>query len=121
MKKRILIVDDDQEMLILFAKKLQQAYDVITAINGVEALDKALTKAPNLIILDLLLPDISGHEICQKLKEDKQTENIPILFLTGHNNPNDVVESFEQGVENYITKPISPKQLSHYIEEALST
>ena len=83
-KKKILIVEDDQDALKVLAKSLTvEGYSIITADNGSDAIKLAKSEHPDLIVLDLLLPDIDGEEVSAVLKEDFETQNIPVIYLTG--------------------------------------
>jgi two-component system phosphate regulon response regulator PhoB len=111
-KETILIVDDEEDVLELLRFNLEKnGYKIETAVSGEEALKKARTKLPALIILDLMLPGIDGLEVCKKLKSDAKTENIPIIMLTAKSEESDIVTGLELGAQDYITKPFSPKVL----------
>ena len=111
-KENILIVDDEEDVLELVRFNLEKnGYKVETAVSGEEAIAKARTKLPDLIILDLMLPGIDGLEVCKKLKSDSKTENIPVIMLTAKIEEADIVTGLELGAQDYITKPFSPKVL----------
>ena len=111
-KENILIVDDEEDVLELVRFNLEKnGYKVETAVSGEEAIAKARTKLPDLIILDLMLPGIDGLEVCKKLKSDSKTENIPVIMLTAKIEEADIVTGLELGAQHYITKPFSPKVL----------
>ncbi len=111
-KENILIVDDEEDVLELLRFNLEKnGYKIDTATTGEEALKKARTKLPALIILDLMLPGIDGLEVCKKLKSDTKTENIPIIMLTAKSEESDIITGLELGAQDYITKPFSPKVL----------
>ena len=111
-KESILIVDDEEDILELIQYYLSRnGYSLDTAISGEEALTKAKTKLPNIIILDLMLPGIDGLEVCKILKNDTKTEHIPIIMLTAKGEESDIVSGLELGADDYITKPFSPKVL----------
>ncbi len=110
MEKRftILIVDDVRENIDLLRETLNE-YHCLIALDGPTALQIARgPKKPDLIILDILMPDMDGYEVLQKLKEDEQTARIPVIFLTGKKHEADEVRGLELGAVDYITKPISP-------------
>ena len=119
-KKRILVVDDEKDMV--YAVKLQleaNAYDVLTAQDGQEALDKAHREKPDLIILDVMLPKVDGYKVCRMLKFDKKYKKIPILMFTARVTKNDEKIGFEVGADAYITKPFEPPMLLAKIKELL--
>lgn len=110
MTKKILIVDDEKSILTLLEYNLKHAgYEVITAMDGQEAFDLALIKAPDLIILDLMLPTLDGIEVCKQLRTRKIM--IPILMLTAKDDEFDKVLGLEIGADDYMTKPFSPREV----------
>lgn len=111
-KENILIVDDEEDILELVRYYLDKnGYRIETATIGEEALAKAKIKAPDLIILDLMLPGIDGLEVCRRLKTDNKTQNIPIIMLTAKAEEAEMVTGLESGADDYMTKPFSPKVL----------
>ncbi len=112
MKTSILIADDEEDVLNLVSSNLKNVgYEVIEADDGESALNAARGKAPSLIVLDLLLPGMSGLEVCKVLKGDPATSNIPIIMLTAKAEEVDRVLGLELGADDYITKPFSPREL----------
>jgi DNA-binding response OmpR family regulator len=111
-REKILVVDDEPEAVELLEFNLQQAgYKVITAEDGTEALQKARTNLPELIVLDLMLPEISGLEVCRMLRRDPATAQIPIIMLTAKAAEIDRILGLELGADDYVTKPFSPREL----------
>ncbi|MGD0785531.1 MAG: response regulator [Sedimentisphaerales bacterium] len=111
-KENILIVDDEEDVLELVRFNLEKnGYKTETATSGEDALAKAKSKLPDLIILDLMLPGIDGLEVCKKLKSEAKTENIPVIMLTAKSEESDIITGLELGAQDYITKPFSPKVL----------
>ena len=111
-KENILIVDDEEDVLELVRYNLSKnGYGVETATTGEEALAKARAKLPDLVILDLMLPNIDGLEVCKSLKNDSKTQNIPIIMLSAKGEESDIVTGLELGADDYVTKPFSPKIL----------
>ena len=111
-RENILIVDDEEDVLELVRYNLsKEGYRTETAISGEEALTKARTKLPDLIILDLMLPGVDGLQVCKNLKSDAKTENIPVVMLTAKGEETDIVTGLELGADDYVTKPFSPKVL----------
>jgi len=112
MKPRILIVDDEPDVVQLIEYNLKAAgYDVVTAADGNEALDLARSSSPNLIILDLMLPEVDGLDVCKVLRRDRSTAGIPIIMLTAKASETDRVLGLELGADDYVTKPFSPREL----------
>ncbi|MBN1457299.1 MAG: response regulator [Sedimentisphaerales bacterium] len=111
-KENILIVDDEEDVLELVRYNLDKnGYKTDTADTGEEALVKARTKLPDMVILDLMLPGMDGLEVCKKLKGDAKTQNIPIIMLSAKGEEADIVTGLELGADDYVTKPFSPKVL----------
>jgi two-component system phosphate regulon response regulator PhoB len=111
-RPRILVVDDEPEAVELVEFNLAQAgYSVITAGDGAEALKKARSAQPSLIVLDLMLPEVDGLEVCKMLRRDPATAAIPIVMLTAKAAEIDRVLGLELGADDYITKPFSPREL----------
>jgi two-component system, OmpR family, alkaline phosphatase synthesis response regulator PhoP len=111
-KEIILIVDDEEDVLELVRYTLDKdGYRIETAATGEQALIKAKTKLPDLVILDLMLPGIDGLEVCKQLKTDTKTQGIPIIILTAKGEEADIVTGLELGADDYVTKPFSPKVL----------
>jgi two-component system phosphate regulon response regulator PhoB len=112
MKTKILVVDDEPDAVDLIAFNLKSAgYDVITANDGREGLKKARTVQPALLILDLMLPEVDGLEVCKILRRDSATSDIPIIMLTAKAAEIDRVLGLELGADDYVTKPFSPREL----------
>lgn len=111
-KPCILVVDDEPETLELVEIHLRQAgFDVIGAEDGTTALQKARARLPHLIVLDLMLPEVDGLEVCKLLRRDPTTASIPILMLTARATEVDRVLGLELGADDYVTKPFSPREL----------
>jgi len=120
MTDSILIVDDEQDVVDLLAYNLQKAgYKTSTARDGRVALQKARDEYPALVILDLMLPQIDGTEVCKQLKSDSKTANIPILMLTAKGEEVDRVVGLELGADDYVTKPFSPREIALRIKKIL--
>lgn len=109
---KILVVDDEDAIRELLRYKLEQAgHIVLTAGDGLTALTRAEKEAPDLIILDLMLPGIDGLEVCRRLKAGQATATIPIIILSARDNELDKILSLEMGADDYVTKPFSPREL----------
>ena len=112
MKAKILVVDDEPDAVELIEFNLKNAdYRVATADDGNEAVRKARSFAPDLIVLDWMLPGIDGLEVCKRLRKDPQTSAIPIIMLTAKAGEIDRVLGLEMGADDYLTKPFSPREL----------
>lgn len=118
--KRILVVDDERELVMAVQIRLKQAgYEVLTACDGQEALDKAHQEKPDLIILDLMLPKMDGYKVCGLLKSDSRYAKIPIIIFTAKVQEEDIKIGKEVGADEYITKPFEHQVLLDKIKELL--
>jgi len=119
-RKRILVVDDEIYMLHILEFSLgMEGMEVITASSGAEALQRVVEERPDLILLDVLMPDMDGYEVCRRLKEQPGTRSIPIVFLSAKDGRADREAGLRLGADAYITKPFSPQCLIDTIEELL--
>ncbi len=110
--KPILIIEDEKDIVDLIDYHLKQAgFIVIKAYDGASGLDKARKEKPDLIILDLMLPEMDGKDVCKSLKSNPETQSIPILMLTAKAEEVDRIVGFEIGADDYVTKPFSPREL----------
>ncbi|MDX1438164.1 MAG: response regulator, partial [Anaerolineales bacterium] len=121
MTEKILIVDDDMDTLRLVGMLLErQGYQIIVADNGSHALDKAISETPDIILLDVMMPDIDGLEVARRLRANAATAPIPILFFTAKTQVEDKVAGFESGGDDYLTKPVHPAELSARVKALLA-
>jgi DNA-binding response OmpR family regulator len=112
MRQKVLVVDDEPDALELIAFNLKGAgLDVVTASDGAEALKKAAHQAPDLIVLDVMLPEVDGLEVCKVLRRSSKTAGVPILMLTSKAAEVDRIVGLELGADDYVTKPFSPREL----------
>jgi len=118
---KILIVEDNVEFRMFVQNELQEKYNVIVAANGKEGLEKTIEHQPDLIVSDVMMPEMSGTELCRRLKKDIQTSHIPIILLTAKNSDKAQIEGFEAGADAYISKPFNMNilllQIQHLIEQ----
>ncbi|MBN2469727.1 MAG: response regulator [Anaerolineae bacterium] len=121
MAEKILIVDDDIDSLKLIGLMLQrQGYEISAASSGAQALTKASGEMPNLIILDVMMPDMDGYEVCRQLRANSNTQNIPIIMFTAKTMVDDKVAGFEAGADDYLTKPTHPAELASRVKAVLA-
>jgi DNA-binding response OmpR family regulator len=119
--KKILIVDDEEGIIKIVRMYLEHHhYEVITASDGQEGLEKAKTEKPDLIVLDLMLPKINGYKVCGLLKKDTKYAKTPIVLFTAKAQEKDVKLGKEVGADAYITKPFEPEVLLSKIKELIS-
>jgi two-component system OmpR family response regulator len=120
MNKRILIVDDDEMVLIAVNELLkQEGYEVNPASSGSEALEKLDQGSYDLIMLDIIMPEMDGFELCKKIRDMESYKETPIVFLSAKNQDKDRVEGIEAGANLFLSKPISPDKLLNIISDTL--
>jgi DNA-binding response OmpR family regulator len=120
MRKKILVVDDDAELIELISFNLKQAgYAIGTAINGIDAIKKARSMEPNLIVLDVMMPELDGFAVCEILRRDRATASIPILMLTALSSELGRIAGLASGANEFVTKPFSPRLLVNRIAQLL--
>ncbi len=120
MRQKILVVDDEPDMVELLAFNLEsEGYEVITAVNGLEALNQARAVLPDLIVLDLMLPELDGIAVCEILRRLPSTAPIPILILTAWKSEASRSVGLASGAEDYMTKPFSPRDLVLRVNQTL--
>src|SRR6516165_1340759 len=108
-KKVLLLVDDDADNLQVVHSILKDKYKMRVAMSGAKALDLARVEpVPDLILLDVMMPEMDGYEVCSRLKADQTTREIPIIFLTSQTSADDETHGFEVGAVDYVHKPFSP-------------
>jgi len=112
MRKKILIVEDDTDLLEMLRLSFKEAgFSIATAVNGIEALKKVRTLRPDLVVLDLVLPELDGFAVCETLRKDKTTASIPIIMLTGLSSEFTRFAGLESGATDYVTKPVTLSEL----------
>jgi two-component system phosphate regulon response regulator PhoB len=117
----ILVADDDMDIRDLVAFKLEQAgFDVTAVDNGLAALTAARLEPPDLVVLDVMMPGMSGIDVCRELRNDRTTSGLPIILLTARAQEGDVEVGFGAGADDYIVKPFSPRELVTRVEAVLA-
>ena len=112
MPSRVLIVEDEPDIRDLLAYHLgREGYEIATAATGGEALRQAARARPDLVVLDLMLPEIDGREVCRRLRQDPATASVPVIMLTAKGDEVDRVVGLELGADDYVVKPFSPREL----------
>ena len=120
MSAKILLIEDDQSLTELVKYNLEkEGYEITVEMDGEEGLLYAQTQTPDLILLDWMLPNLSGIEICRRIRRNKSTQNIPVIMLTARSEENDRIRGLDTGADDYITKPFSPKELLARIKAIL--
>ena len=120
MGKEILIVDDEENIVELVKYNLEEeGYSVLAAYDGKEALNKAREEKPDLMVLDLMLPEVDGFDVCRRLRSDEDLKELPIIILSAKEEEMDKVLGLELGADDYLTKPFSPRELKARIKAVL--
>ncbi|NMB27480.1 MAG: response regulator transcription factor [Tissierellia bacterium] len=120
MGKKVLVVDDEKNIVELIQMNLETSgFQVIPAYTGKEALEKTISLSPDLILLDLMLPDIDGFEVCRMIKTNEETKDIPIIMITAKSEETDKVIGLGLGADDYVTKPFSIRELEARIKTVL--
>lgn len=118
-KPNILVVDDTETNIDILVETLGDDYDVSVAMDGMSAITDATENPPDLILLDIMMPGMDGYEVCQRLKVNEKTKDIPVIFVTAMNEIGNETKGFEMGAVDYITKPISPPVVRSRVQSHL--
>jgi DNA-binding response OmpR family regulator len=120
-KNRILIVEDEESLLKLESILLSsKGYHVTGVMDGKSALDEINARKPDLVVLDIMLPELDGFEVCKRIKENPETAGIPVVMLTAKKNSQDYARGMQVGADAYVTKPFKSAQVIELIEGLLS-
>jgi CheY-like chemotaxis protein len=120
-KKRILLADDEEDVKQIVELFLEsKGYEVLTAFDGLAALDMARTQRPDLILLDVMMPVVNGYEVCSRLKADPATRDIPVVMLSAMAQSESVDRGLSAGAADYVVKPFDPSRLEEVIERVLA-
>lgn len=119
-KAKVLIVDDEAFNVDYFEQELEDlGYQIITAFNGQEALDKIKSQQPDLILLDLMMPVLDGFAVLAQIKADMVLRDIPVIIISAEHDSKSVVKGIKQGADDYITKPVDTEHLAQKLREYL--
>jgi len=120
-KSKVLLVDDDKQILSSLGVYLElENYEVETASNGEEALAKVRGNKPEILVLDIMMPEMDGFQVLESMKMDKEFADIPVIMLTAKGQPVDVLKGFKMGASSYMTKPFNLNELVENIELILN-
>ncbi len=118
--KKILIVEDEKNIVLSLKMFLtKEGYDVKVAMNGIDAIDVAHEYIPNLVLLDILLPKMNGYLVCEALKEEMDTSQIPVIFMSAKTQEEDIKRAYEVGGVDYLIKPFTHKQIKDILNKYL--
>jgi two-component system phosphate regulon response regulator PhoB len=119
-KQKVLIVEDEEDIRELIHFHLYKAkYEVIESDNGVDAIEKIRSEKPDVVLLDIMIPKLSGLEVCEAIRRDKNFDNCKIIFISAKGEEEDIVKGLELGADDYVAKPFSPKILVARVKAAL--
>ena len=119
-ESKILVVDDNEQNLELLVAYLETlGCPVVTAVDGVDALEKVAAEKPDLILLDIMMPRMSGFEVCRKIKSDPTTRDTPVIMVTALNELTDIERGVESGTDDFITKPVNRLELTTRVKSLL--
>ncbi|MBM3333928.1 response regulator [Candidatus Sumerlaeota bacterium] len=119
-KKRILVADDEEDVKEIIARILEtQGYAVVTAYDGLDAVEKIRSEKPDLVLLDIMMPVLDGYEVCKRIQQDEQTANIPVVFLSAAADQEAVTRGMNAGAKDYVVKPFEPKKLLEKVNKVI--
>ncbi len=122
MPMKVLIVDDEPNILMsLDFLMRKEGYEVFVARNGTEALESIQNHLPDVVLLDIMMPDVDGYEICRFIKSNPETENSKVIFISAKSKESDIKKGYEIGADFYITKPFTNKQIVNKVKELFIT
>src|SRR5580693_5093293 len=117
MPLKVLVCDDERHIVRLIQVNLErQGYEVVTAFDGKEGLEKIRSEKPNLVVLDVMMPYMDGFEVLKTIRREPETENLPVIMLTAKAQDKDVFEGYHYGADMYLTKPFNPMELVTFVK-----
>lgn len=120
-KQKVLIVDDEPNIVMSLEFLFRRNdYEVLIARNGTEALDLLTSKVPDIILLDIMMPDVDGYEICMVVRSQERLKHTKVIFLSAKSKQSDIQKGYDLGADLYVTKPFSPKNLLTSVKELLN-
>ncbi len=120
-KNKVLVVDDEPHIVNLIKLSLETDYNVDEAYSGIDALERVFTQVPDLVVLDIMMPGVSGYDVLKKMKQNKITRNIPVVILSAKAELEDKFQSLELGAHEHLTKPFDPEELNVVVFNLLKT
>ncbi len=115
-KTKVLIADDEKDVINIIRDSLDPSFEIIEAKNGKEALGMVFAESPDILILDIMMPDMDGYKVCEELKKHEQTKDMPIIILSAKATVEDKLKAMEMGIDDYIVKPFDPRELEARIK-----
>jgi len=118
---KIVVADDDADVRDLVQFKLEQSgMDVVSVGDGAAALEACASHGPDLVLLDVMMPGMSGLDVCRSLRRSPQLSGVPVIMLTARAQESDIAQGFEAGADDYVVKPFSPRELSSRVQAVLA-
>lgn len=117
MQKKILIVDDEPDLIDILKQRLESRFRIISAPNGREGFDKAVTERPDLILSDILMPEADGYSLFTQLKKHVQTKDIPVVFISALGESSEILKATQMGVADYLIKPLHLDELPDLVKK----
>ncbi|MCX9084983.1 MAG: response regulator transcription factor [Candidatus Methanoperedens sp.] len=119
-KIKVLVADDDKNVIEIIRRSINKdQFEVLDAANGKEALGMVFSRSPDILILDIMMPEIDGYTVCKELKEHDSTKNLPIIILSAKTNIDDKLKAMDFGIDDYMVKPFDPRELEARIKMRL--
>jgi Response regulators consisting of a CheY-like receiver domain and a winged-helix DNA-binding domain len=119
-QRRIMVVEDDHLILRQIAFNLEShGYSVDTAVNGVEAIKRMMNSRPDLLITDIMMPEMDGYELVSSVRADPELKDVPIIMLTARTQDDDMMQGYQSGTDLYLTKPFNPSELITFVDRIL--
>jgi two-component system alkaline phosphatase synthesis response regulator PhoP/two-component system response regulator VicR len=120
MSQKVLVCDDERHIVRLIQVNLErQGYEVVTAFDGREGLEKIRAEKPKLVVLDVMMPYMDGFEVLKNLRKEPETEHLPVIMLTAKAQDKDVFEGYHYGADMYLTKPFNPMELVTFVKRIM--
>jgi len=121
-KIRVLVADDDNNIVTIIQDSLlPDQFEILKAINGKEALGVVFAEKPDILILDIMMPGMDGYRVCEEIKKNTSTQNIPIIILSAKTSVEDKIKAMEMGIDDYMVKPFDPRELKARIKMAMKS
>jgi PleD family two-component response regulator len=118
-KIKILVADDDKNVINIIRYSIGDQYEILEATNGKEALGMVFARSPDILVLDIMMPEMDGYMVCKELKEHSSTKNLPIIILSAKANVDDKLKAIDFGIDDYMIKPFDPRELEARIKMRL--
>ncbi|NJD53350.1 MAG: response regulator [Candidatus Methanoperedens sp.] len=118
-KIKILVADDDKNVINIIRYSIGDQYEILEATNGKEALGMVFARSPDILVLDIMMPEMDGYMVCKELKEHDSTKNLPIIILSAKANVDDKLKAIDFGIDDYMIKPFDPRELEARIKMRL--